>query len=376
MHRMLRRASYFAFNSPSVQRSRRIAVTSMTACFLVIVVRLVYIQPPDLAVRMAAEAWLLCKQSAPFSVSLLGVFTALISAAIKWQREGLKAVKEHLWKYVWETFVPTAAVLFVGYFLFNLLYVVPSRIMRDAREISIRPRLSIPMPPGWALVSSLEPPIPKRTGIEATDSRIQFTVSVLWNENRESVVREQIHRFDAYLSQYGILRPPAAIPLISIFEGTAISNAFITPSNPPFDQRHIPVATERMGPAFIRRSYANFVFHTLLGVYDDLGQMQVLMQESWVYSDYFADSSIGTQLTAYSRAPNDWRTALWEIRTAKGREITDRAMLYGITAPVQYNSDMNTHLRNRLQQGILVVQNNFEDLVTINKILDRNGLLH
>jgi hypothetical protein len=49
--------------------------------------------------------------------------------------------------------------------------------------------------------------------------------------------------------------------------------------------------------------------------------------------------------------------------------------MYGLKAPMAYNEDLNKHFRDRLQAGVLVVKNDFNDFIKVNKILERHGLL-
>jgi hypothetical protein len=175
------------------------------------------------------------------------------------------------------------------------------------------------------------------------------------------------------VSKYGIVKPPEVLPLFSITEGTQTSFVFLTPPNPPFDQRKIPVATKRMTSLAIRKSYGNYVFDTLLGV-DAVPSQIGLARESWIYAEYFARSSLNEAPPTDSKSFDGWLSALWEIRISRGRELADRALLFGIKAPLEYSNDLNKHFRERLEQGVLVVTDTPER-IEIDKILERHGLL-
>lgn len=207
------------------------------------------------------------------------------------------------------------------------------------------------------------------------DPRIQFTASSLWTEDRKALVRVEIHAFDNYLSRYGIVKVPDLIAPISIMEGTQTNYGFVGPSNPPYDQRKIPVATEVMTPMRIRYSYGSYVMETIIGVLKNPERITTLQQESWIYSDYFVNSSFDTAPAGDPHAMNGWPQALWDARKELGQDFMDRALLYGINAPVEYVADPNEHFRRQLSAGSWVVQNDYRDVAALNKILDRHGLL-
>lgn len=220
-----------------------------------------------------------------------------------------------------------------------------------------------------------EPPLPRPSylPIEVIDSRIQFTSSPLWTATRKNTLIAQIRDFDRYLNQYGIIKPPDVLPLFGIIEGTQTSFGFVGPPNPPFDQRKIPVATKRMNAVTIRTSYGNFVFDTLLRVHTSPARFG-LVRESWIYAEYFARSSLNEAPPANSKSLEGWVPALWEIRGNRGRDLTDRALLFGLKAPIGDSDDLTKHLRERLQEGVLVVKDTPE-MIEVNKILKRHGLL-
>ncbi len=210
-------------------------------------------------------------------------------------------------------------------------------------------------------------------GAEADDPRIQFTSSPLWTDDRKATVREQIHSFDQFVSKGDILKPPEVLPLLNIVEGRQVVSIFVAPANPPFDQRQIPMSTKALTPYWIRERYANYVFDTILGVYERPGTDLVL--DSQIYSEYFAASSLNRAPSLDAKRLNGWLPALWEIRKEHGQDFTDRVLRYSLKAPVVYSNDLNKRVRERLQSGVLVVKNDFSEFIEVNKILERHGLL-
>jgi hypothetical protein len=112
----------------------------------------------------------------------------------------------------------------------------------------------------------------------------------------------------------------------------------------------------------------------LLGV-NTIPSQPGLVWESWIYSKYFAASSLNISPASNSTSLNGWVAALWDVRKELGQDLTDRALMYGLKAPMAYNEDLNKHFRDRLQAGVLVVKNDFNDFIKVNKILERHGLL-
>jgi hypothetical protein len=209
---------------------------------------------------------------------------------------------------------------------------------------------------------------------QRNDPRIQFTSSPLWTEQRKATVRMEIQTFDRYLSRNNVVKPPERIPLIRISEGTQVSWGFVTPVNPPFDQRQIPVPMGDFTPLRIRTLYANYVFDTILSVYD-APEHSSLVWASWIYSEYFAASSLNTAPGSNPKSMNGWVSALWDIRQDRGQDFTDRALMYSLKAPVEYSDDVNKYFSDRFRGGVLVVKNDFSEVVEVNKILARHGLL-
>jgi hypothetical protein len=221
-------------------------------------------------------------------------------------------------------------------------------------------------------------PMRKRAATQASDSRIIFTTSPLWTNERKETVRNQIHLFDQYLLKVGIT-PPPVVSSIEITETRQVAWAIATPANPPFDQRHIPMSTKSWTPFWIRKRYAEFVFDMALGVngLPPFGNPRI----SWIASEYFTASSLNIAPDLNPARINGWVVALWDLRTARGQEFTDRALMYALKAPIApgKNDDkdhLNETFRDRLAQGVSVVSNNFDEIVEVNKILERHGLLH
>ena len=120
--------------------------------------------------------------------------------------------------------------------------------------------------------------------------------------------------------------------------------------------------------------YGDYVFDSILGVNVLPGQIS-LKQESLIYSEYFVSSSLGT--TPAQNRLKGWMAALWELRSdpTLGRDFADRALLFSLKALVPYDEDLNRHLRARLDAGIMVVENQFDDFIKINKVLDKYSLM-
>ena len=262
------------------------------------------------------------------------------------------------------------AVAWLILFSWNLFYKVPKDIYKEAKDAwPLALASPFPPPPDFAFERTpMRPPI-------RDDIRIQFTSSPLWTEQRKSIVREQVHSFEAYLTRWGIIKLPDILPLFSIVEGTQVGQAYIFPPNPPFDQRQIPMSTGALTPIAIRYRYANYVFDMLLSA-GQIPDQSTLTFASWIYSEYFLESSLNITPDLNPKADNRWVVALREIRKEFGQDFTDRALMYSLKSPVEYSDDLNKYFRERLQQGVLVVKNDFYEYIEVNKILERHGLLH
>jgi hypothetical protein len=161
--------------------------------------------------------------------------------------------------------------------------------------------------------------------------RVQFTSSLLWTEQRKRTVITQIEAFDKYLEVLQI-SIPAKLPLISILEGKTSVDTYGSPKDIPF-AGHIGMATMALDPLNIRRRYAQYVFRialdpspptTMSHTLDD--HMRISSNLQWtslIYAEYFAGSSLDRQPLVAD--PYGWEPALWEIRTACGKDFTDRA---------------------------------------------------
>ena len=112
-------------------RPRRAIIVLCAAIVTVLVLAfLVWLTYPfDLALRILKRGWNLSIHAAPFQLTILGVVSLIIAAGIKWKREGLDAMTAHVRKTVWETLIPSAAAVFLCFFLYNVFYTVPHEIL-------------------------------------------------------------------------------------------------------------------------------------------------------------------------------------------------------------------------------------------------------
>jgi hypothetical protein len=218
-----------------------------------------------------------------------------------------------------------------------------------------------------------------------------FTSSQLWTPELKSRVREQVRGFDDFLKRYGVLVPPERIAPFSISDQPVFNlDPFITPHDPPYDQRKIPVS-DRGTDYEIRRLYGHYVFDDLLQAFGTPHNPVSLYirNESWIYADYFAASSL--DCPPPSNLLKGWIAALWQIRKSNlGSDFIDRALMYGSKSPVYDQSlcetlrpneershtveEWNRYFHSRLKAGVLVVKNAFEDVLTVEKILKSHGL--
>jgi hypothetical protein len=229
-------------------------------------------------------------------------------------------------------------------------------------------------------------PIPAPRSRSATkersspSGRIQFTSTPLWTNDRRSMVREHIEKFDQYLSSIHIM-PPPKLPLLSITKGRGTSYISFCPDNPPpFGQRKIAVATERLSPMAIRKAYGEYVCETLLVPAGTCGDA-IEVWAGWIYSEYFAASSLAIAPGAEDKLRlNRWVAALWDIRKELGQDFADRAAADSLRAMAKTEThgsdDYDRYFGKRLQVGVLTVQNDFKQFTVVNKILKRYGLLN
>ena len=106
--------------------------------------------PFDFTVRIIKRGWQLSIHAAPFQLTILGIVSLIIAVAIKWIREGLQAVIDHMRKILWETLVPSAAAVFLCFFLYNVIYTVPMEIYREAVRPNQILRVRFPPVPEFA----------------------------------------------------------------------------------------------------------------------------------------------------------------------------------------------------------------------------------
>lgn len=132
-----------------------------------------------------------------------------------------------------------------------------------------------------------------------------------------------------------------------------------------------------MTPLNVRRSYAEFVFDVIV----DANGCNHDGRISWIFTEYFAASSLN--VTAHFRpdALNGWPLAFWEIRTRLGRDFTDRMISLAAKAN-PYKSrdhtsmklDLNADLGKRLQMAIWAVKNDDSQILETYRILGLHGL--
>jgi hypothetical protein len=134
----------FIFKEPSMRRIRTCAVLGIGMVSAAIVANVVYRSSGFLL----SEAFDLSVKSLrlPFVLSGLGIVALVIALAIKWYSQDWQAVKAHFRKNLLESQIPAAGALVI-FFLYNLVYVVPLRIARDANAVQPpRPLFAIPSP--------------------------------------------------------------------------------------------------------------------------------------------------------------------------------------------------------------------------------------
>lgn len=138
------------------------------------------------------------------------------------------------------------------------------------------------------------------------------------------------------------------------------------------------MSTGSFTPLTIRVRYADYVFDTILSVYDPrlrAPQSFDLQWTSWICSGYFPASSLNRTPSLPPQNLNGWVFALWNIRTELGPDFTDRALVYTLRAPADYSEDFNDYFRKRFTYGVLAVKNDFSQVLAVNKILKRHKLL-
>jgi hypothetical protein len=140
--------------------------------------------------------------------------------------------------------IPLVCVFSLAFLAVFMWRGIPAILSQIEKAVTVHP---VETPPP---IATPPPPAPKLPAPD--DPRIQFTVSALWSTPRKRFVRDQVRLFDKYLTRYGIIKPPEIVPPFSITTEGQVSSAFVSPANPPFDQRHIPISTQWMTAQPIR----------------------------------------------------------------------------------------------------------------------------
>jgi hypothetical protein len=125
--------------------------------------------------------------------------------------------------------------------------------------------------------------------------------------------------------------------------------------------------------------YGNYAFGSILDLHPVDPEVSFNRTwTAWILTGYFTDSFSNTKPTGNPTSLNGWVYALWEIRTACGKDFTDRALAYAIGAPEPpsgpydpQSTHFNDYFRERLARGEEVV-----DDAVLSGLRCTNGILN
>ena len=127
----------------------------------------------------------------------------------------------------------------------------------------------------------------------------------------------------------------------------------------------------------IREVYASYVFRILFRSigYPLSADPQNDMTAATVFEIYFPSSLVGRNLDKTKWQGHDWMQALWEIRSKKGKDFTDRAMYYTykLWDPTPAG-EFNKKFLTRFMAGVWVIDNNGESISAVGSILVKRDL--
>jgi hypothetical protein len=242
------------------------------------------------------------------------------------------------------------------------------------------------------------PPLPtSRTDTKTAPSpqvKLIFKDSPFFTAARRRHITMQIDEFRNYLMGIGF-DIPKEIPPIGTGHGASGvgGSGDVLNSSIDIDDRRID------DPMFVRLPYADFVFDLLLKVNDRSSIGWAFRgQVSHVMATYYNLSYSGNMFELNGHAvpmrSDSWDSALWDIRSACGKDFTDRSMFFMFKQIDLVSSDpkfyrdpdpranwgistqeSNEYIFTGLMAGEGVVDNNFQKRPMIGRILKEHGLI-
>ena len=202
-----------------------------------------------------------------------------------------------------------------------------------------------------------------------------FKDSPLLTAERKLRITGEINGFYVYLKSLGFpvekQVPPLGVSpynvqmIGGVFPGTIYDKAIYLPNNSLDD------------PDRIREVYASYVFRILFHAigYPVSPDVTNDITTATLFEVYYASSFAARNLDKSEWRGHEWMQALWEIRSQKGKDFTDRAMYYTYkTWDPTSAGEFDRKFFIRFMAGVWVIDNNGASIESVGPILAKHHL--
>jgi len=209
----------------------------------------------------------------------------------------------------------------------------------------------------------------------APEISLIFKDSPLLTPERKRRINSEVNGFYLYLRGLGFPLEKE-LPSFGVSNSNALSMSGVFPGTIYERQIYFP-KNSLDDPDRIREVYASYVFQILFHIFGDRLSRDFGNDRTTatLFEVYYASSFAGRNLDKSEWRGHKWMQALWEIRSQKGKDFTDRTMYYTYKAwdpsPV---GEFDRKFCIRFLAGVWVIDNNGTSIGVVGSILAKHHL--